>query len=99
MSGFIGEVLGSNLLGACLLYALGRGFGFMLRWPNHPTSRAICGSVLAWAIWSLLQLSGPIRTATLFYIPAAIVAGIMLSRHYRKIAAEEADAAIDEVFR
>ena len=96
---FIGEVFGSNLLGALLLYGLGRGFGFILRWRNRPTLRASFAAVLAWATWLLMQMSGPIRTATLLYVPAAIIAFLFLLRHYRKIAAKDTDDAIDEVFR
>lgn len=95
----VGEMLGSNLLGALLLYGLGRGFGFILRWRNRPTLRASFAAVLAWATWLLMQMAGPIRTATLLYVPAAIIAGLFLLRHYRKIAAKDADDAIDEVFR
>ena len=74
MADFFEEAFGSNLLGAVLLYVLGLGFGLVVRYRSRPALRASCVAVLAWASWLLVQMSRPMPIATVFYIPAAIIA-------------------------
>ena len=99
-AGMIGTIVGL-FFAALPLYLIGLLIGFFLK-KHDPEERAMYAAIGAWfaayflAAWGFAN-GGPMNwTAGLLYIPAAILAFLLLKRHYFKMWQPDEDEAWEE---